>query len=66
MPYELRTESTLAEQFDTEQEAVAAAKMLLQADPNAEPEIIDLSTGKPAAPGASRNWREELKSRVGF
>ena len=66
MPYELRTPGAQAQLFETEQDAVAAAKRLLQEDPNAEPEVIDLSTGKPAAPGASRRWREELKNRVGF
>jgi hypothetical protein len=66
MPYELRAAGAPRSQFETEQEAVAAAKRLLQDDPDAEPEIIDLSTGKPAAPGASGNWREELRNRVGF
>jgi hypothetical protein len=66
MPYELRAPGAQARQFQTEQDAVDAAKQLLQQDPNAEPEIIDLATGKPAAPGASRNWREELRNRVGF
>lgn len=66
MAYELRIAGTPRERFETEQDAVAAAKRLLQDDPNADPEIIDLSTGRPAAPGASRNWREELRNRVGF
>jgi hypothetical protein len=66
MPYELRVPGAPPQRFETEQDAVEAAKQLLQGDLDAEPEIIDLATGKPAAPGASRNWREELKNRVGF
>ena len=66
MPYELRVPNAPPQRFETEQDAVEAAKQVLHGDPNAEPEIIDLATGKPAAPGASRNWREELKNRVGF
>ncbi|MBV8911631.1 MAG: hypothetical protein JOZ05_01175 [Acetobacteraceae bacterium] len=66
MAYELRMTGATAQQFDTEQEAVAAAERLLREDPDAEPEIIDLSTGRAAAPGASRNWREELRNRIGF
>jgi hypothetical protein len=66
MPYELRMQGQAHQQFETEQEAVDAAKMLLQQNPETDPEIIDLSTGHAAAPGATRNWREELRSRVGF
>ena len=66
MSYELRIAGAALARFETQQEAVDAAKRAQQDDPNAEPEIIDLSTGKPASPGASKNWREELKNRVGF
>jgi len=66
MAYELRLPGTPHAQFESEEEAVAAARRALDADPDAEPEIIDLATGKPAAPGSSKNWREELKNRVGF
>ncbi len=66
MPYELRITGAPRAQFDTEQEAVDAAALALRDNPDAEPEIIDLATGRPAAPGSSKNWREELKNRVGF
>lgn len=45
MPYERRSGAGTAERFDTAKEAIEAAKRLLRGDPNAEPEIIDLSTG---------------------
>ncbi len=65
MAYELRVGGS-GQQFDTEPEAVEAAKQALRDNPDAEPEVIDLATGQPASPGASRNWREELKNQVGF
>ncbi len=66
MPYELRIPGSSPTQFATEQEAVATARVALQDDPNAEPEIFDTDTGKPCAPAASKSWREELATRVGF
>ena len=65
MAYELRV-GTAKTVFDTEPEAIDAAKQAMRDDPDAEPEIIDLTTGNPAAPGASRQWREDLKNKVGF
>ena len=65
MAYELRV-GPVTTQFETESEAVNAAKQALRGDPDAEPEVIDLTTGKPAAPGASRQWREDLKNNIGF
>jgi hypothetical protein len=66
MPYELRIGGAPRAQFETEQEAVDAAKQVLFDDPNADPEVIDLTTGRAAAPGASKRWRDELRNRVGF
>lgn len=66
MPYELRIPGAAGAEFETQQEAVEAAKRALLADPDAEVEVIDLATGKPASPGASKSWREELKNNVGF
>ncbi len=66
MAYELRIPGAPSARFETEQEAVEAARLALREAPDAEVEVIDLTTGKPAAPGASRSWREELKNRVGF
>ncbi len=66
MAYELRVGSVARESFPTEEEAIAAVRALILAEPDAEPEVFDLATGRPCAPGASRNWREELAKRVGF
>ena len=66
MSYELRIGGTSRAQFATEQEAIAAAKQILIDDPNSDAEIIDLSTGRAAAPGSSKSWRDELRSKVGF
>ncbi len=66
MAYELRVNGTSKGRFDTEAAAVAAARDMIRANPDAEPEIFDLETGKPCAPGASKTWREELANRVGF
>ena len=66
MAYELRVGGSAGRRFETEPEAIDAAKQTLRDNPDAEPEVIDLATGMPASPGASRNWREELKTKVGF
>ena len=66
MPYELRLPGQPSRSFETEAEAVEAARQAMLADADAEPEIYDAATGKPCAPGASKGWREDLKSRVGF
>jgi hypothetical protein len=57
MPYELRLNDGPCQTFDTEEEAVA---------PDVEVDIWDTTTGKPAAPGASKSWREEIARKIGF
>jgi hypothetical protein len=66
MPYELRVSGKAPVSFETEQEAVEAARIVMTNDPDAEPEVIDLSTGKAAAPGADKSWREHLRNKIGF
>jgi hypothetical protein len=66
MAYELRIPGQPPASFDTEAAAIAAARGCLADNPDAEPEVIDLATGKPCAPGASKEWRDELSKRVGF
>ena len=66
MPYELRVAGKPRDTFETEQEAMAAARELVQADADANVEVFDLATGQPAAPGASRAEREEFATKVGF
>ena len=54
MPYELRAKGWTAQTFDTEDEAVAGARALIRTQPDSDPEIWDTTTGKPAAPAASK------------
>jgi hypothetical protein len=63
MPYELRVRGGTSQTFDTEEEAVARAHQMMQTQPGMEAEIWDTTTGKPAAPGASKASREELTRR---
>ena len=66
MPYELRDKGRTVQTFDTEEEAVDGARELLRTQPDSDPEIWDTTAGKPAAPAASKAWREELAGKVGF
>lgn len=66
MPYELRVPGREPVTFETEPEAMDAARRCMSEDPEAEPDVIDLTTGKPCAPGATAAWREEFKRQVGF
>lgn len=66
MPYELRIKGRAPARFETEPEAVEAARDAIRADADCEPELIDLATGRPGTPGASQAWRDELKGKVGF
>ena len=66
MAYELRVPGQAGVLFETEAEAMAAARRVLLDEPDAEVEVLDGATGAAVAPGASKAWRDELKSRVGF
>ena len=66
MPYELRAKGRTVQTFDTEDEAVAGARELIRTQPDSDPEIWDTTTGKPAAPAASKAWREDLARKIGF
>jgi hypothetical protein len=64
MPYELRAKGRAVQTFDTEDEAAAGARELILTQPDSDPEIWDTTTGKPAAPAASKAWREDLSRKV--
>lgn len=66
MAYELRLDGRTITRCDTEQEALALVRQALAADPDHEPEVIDLATGKPVAPGASHPDRDDLANKVGY
>jgi hypothetical protein len=66
MPYELRMAGQAVQTFDTEEEALVHAREAMQKRPESEPEILDTTTGKPVAPGASKTDRDDLATKVGF
>jgi hypothetical protein len=66
MPYELRIGGHAVQPFNTEEEAITHAREAVQKRPESEPEIFDMTTGKPVAPGASRADRDDLAAKVGF
>jgi hypothetical protein len=66
MPYELRIDGHAVQTFDTEEEAVAHAREAMQKRLESEPEIFDTTTGRAAAPGASKPDRDALAAKVGF
>jgi hypothetical protein len=55
-----------AEQLDTAAEAEERARAIILDDADATVEIIDLSTGRPYAPAASRQDRDALARKIGF
>jgi hypothetical protein len=64
MPYELRMNGKTVQTFDTEEEAIAHAREVIKTRPDSEPEIWDTTTGKPAAPAASKEWRDDLARKM--
>ena len=66
MAYEVRVGGKAVGTYETEQDAMAAVRETLLADADAEPEVYDTETGKPAAPGSSKGWREHLTTKTGF
>jgi hypothetical protein len=61
--FELRVPGK-TEQYDTASEAETRAQTIILEDADASIEIIDLSTGRPYAPAASRKDRETLARKV--
>jgi hypothetical protein len=66
MAYELRLNSTTVLTFESEEEAVGRARQEIRSNPALEPELRDMTTGKPVAPGASKGWRDDLGNKVGY
>lgn len=66
MPYELRLQGQAPVMFQTEAEAMLAVRHAVQANPDLVPEVFDTSTGRPCAPGASKEAREDYRKQVGF
>lgn len=66
MGYEVRIDRHSVGEFATTEAALARVREALKLRPDCEPEIIDLATGRPFAPAASRRWREQLAKQVGY
>jgi len=65
MAFEVRYRGN-TEQFDVAEPAEERARAIILDDADATVEIIDLSTGRPYAPAASKQDREVLARRIGF
>jgi hypothetical protein len=65
MTFELRCRGK-SERFDTAAEAEERARAIILDDADAPVEIVDLSTGRPYAPGASQKDREAMARKIGF
>ncbi len=66
MPYEIWIGGQSQGVFATEAEAVARAREVVRATPDAEPEIIDTETDRAAAPGGTKGDREDLAKKIGY
>ena len=66
MPYTVRLDGRTVVTFDTEKEAVARARSILQDEADKQPEVLDAETGQPVAPGASKSSRDDLARKIGF
>ena len=64
MPYELRIGGRAEGQFDTSDEAVARAKVVVREDADRVVEVIDLSTGRPYAPASSADERDAMARTI--
>ncbi len=66
MAYELRNGNESLGTFDSSEAALEAVRTLLKSNPDADPEILDTSTGRAFEPAASKRWREHLANNVGY
>ncbi len=66
MAYELRVSGQAEGRYETSDEAEARARDIIRQDADSAVEVIDLSTGRPYAPGAGAADREELARKIGF
>jgi hypothetical protein len=66
MPYEVRVNGRTVRCYAAQRDALAHVREMLKRDCDAEPEIVDSETGKPAEPSATTEWREDLANKVGY
>lgn len=66
MRYEVRVDGSSLGVFATAEEALDCVRRALEQNPNHEPEIIDMTTGKAYEPAASVDERDELADKIGY
>ena len=66
MRYEVRTTSGSIGTYDTPEEALERVRQALADNPDDEPEIIDMETGKAFEPASTVEEREDLANKVGY
>ena len=66
MAYEVRLDGQPTETFATAEAALRHVRLILKAQPDADPEVMDTRTGRAFEPAASKRWREELSHKIGY
>lgn len=66
MAYEIRVNGRTVAIHERQRDALAEVKQMVARDPDTQAEIINTLTGKPAAPAASAEDREDYATKVGF
>jgi hypothetical protein len=66
MPYEVRVNGRTVAIHERQRDALAHVKQLVEGDASLETEIVNSETGKAAAPGATREDRENLAKKIGY
>lgn len=66
MRYEVRVDGASIGVFETAEDALACVRQALARDPDHEPEIIDMTTGRAYEPAATAPERDDLANKVGY
>ena len=64
MRYEVRVDGASVGVFATAEDALERVRQALAADPDHEPEIIDMETGRAFAPAATEDERDRLADEI--
>ena len=66
MRYEVRVDGASIGVFATAEEALQQVRQVLLANPDHEPEIIDMETGRAFEPGSTVEERDDMAAKIGF
>ena len=66
MRYEVRVDNASIGVFATADEALERVRQALDENPDHEPEIIDMATGRAFEPASTIEDREDLATKIGF